>query len=538
MKKLISFQFTLFLIVILSVISAAKAQQITVHFNDRGGLLAMPKEFLAGLYTYGNFYRENGMLFMDGIHPPQRGLVAIEGNHLHLPYQDESIVDGIPPNCFTCPRVPGRQTPNGFVPVVPENEDRALSPFHLPGSAVQMIYDPDGNYDPVSGEGADPFNLISLVVHGGKLNVGVKSSDFGIGVYNNLTPGYQWFLIDANNLTRATFEFPKSFGYGANFVIDEIVFEPLNPPVVPVTTSRQNNKTLTAVKVPLTINSKSEEANKIVDNEVDSTKINDIVYVENDPILQEVLNMGVRSFAVLDIEKANVKIVQGATNDQFHVKGSMKLADESNGVNISFFQSVLITFGSFTEWVPGFLFNCSNSGEIKKCRFHGLSGGITNMVISTEKNEVQFSIEAEGLNLSEISNDKLLVPFSLQIGDDIAMRNVQVKCEKLATINQEAKADFLTGHEANSTGFKTIIYPNPAISTIHIKIENANDNVVVELLDNAAGRVAQQNISSRSSGYTSFDVSKLAAGIYWIRITGGGNQTIQKIVVSHNEMHP
>src|SRR4051794_15904635 len=42
----------------------------------------------------------------------------------------------------------------------------------------------------------------------------------GIAVYNNLSEG-NWNLIDANNITRATLE-----GFGSNFSVDNIVFEP------------------------------------------------------------------------------------------------------------------------------------------------------------------------------------------------------------------------------------------------------------------------------------------------------------------------
>jgi Ca2+-binding RTX toxin-like protein len=80
-----------------------------------------------------------------------------------------------------------------------------------------MTYDPNNDGRP------DRFNLISLEVHSGKLNVGVKYADGQIAVYNNLTAGFRWFLIDANNLTRATFERPARFT--ENFIVDNVAFE-------------------------------------------------------------------------------------------------------------------------------------------------------------------------------------------------------------------------------------------------------------------------------------------------------------------------
>jgi len=71
----------------------------------------------------------------------------------------------------------------------------------------------------------DPFDLISIVVSKGRINVGTKSPR-GIEVYNNLTGGFEWFLIGANNLTRATIEWPTRFGPEARFTVDKIVFKP------------------------------------------------------------------------------------------------------------------------------------------------------------------------------------------------------------------------------------------------------------------------------------------------------------------------
>jgi hypothetical protein len=127
------------------------------------------------------------MVFTDGVNPPDPVLATGRQGHHHLNYHDKTITFG-----FRKERKfwPGRYDSSGknFTPLddvgtgtmnSPENQDRTLS-IHQPGSVIQMTYDPE--YDP-STRGVPnphPFNLISLVVHVGELNVGTKSPTTGI----------------------------------------------------------------------------------------------------------------------------------------------------------------------------------------------------------------------------------------------------------------------------------------------------------------------------------------------------------------------
>jgi hypothetical protein len=206
----------LFLITAIGGFSAgeAAAQRIVIDFNDSAGLLAIPGGDSA-LFTFANFYREDGMIFTAGINSPGSVLAGKSHGHYHLSYEDENITGGFVQGKLTY----GRQTSTGFVPVTPENENRTLSP-HLSDAVIQMIYDPNNDGVP------DPFDLISLVVHTGTLNVGTKSTTGRICVYNDLTGGFEWGLTGdcATNLTLVTLEALDIFN------VDRIIFAKVPEP--------------------------------------------------------------------------------------------------------------------------------------------------------------------------------------------------------------------------------------------------------------------------------------------------------------------
>lgn len=514
MKKLIKsiFKHALvpFLITVIGSFSFIKAQPITIDFNDPQGLLAMPDGFSGAPTTSANYYREDGMLFSDGVDPdPELGYVPRFG-HYHLNFPEDVVVGKKSGSCgfSDCPNVFGRETANGFVPVIPENENRTITPMG-PGAFIQMIYDPNNDGVP------DPFRLLSLVVHRGKLNVGFRSPDVGIGVYNNLTAGYRWILLGGYTLIRATLEFPVDFGVVNNFTVDEIVFEPVLSSAV----QRQPN--------PISLNiTKKANPLKILQAE-DSIKIDNINYNSYDALAYLLSKLQVKAFGSLNIENA-VVTQQGPAQDKFEANGSMDLRIESNGIDINN-ESVIVTVGKFQEMIPHELFKCSGSSDNKTCYFEGRPGGITNMVLNIRKNKIQFSLKADGLNLNGICEG--LVPFSLQIGDDLGVQPVNI--EKVVSFAADASKKFPPKIEENISVSKAIVYPNPATNIIQIKLENVNNNVVVELIDSYGNRIAQKNVNSKSSLYTSFDVSKLTSGIYWIKIIEGDIETIKKIVVEH-----
>jgi hypothetical protein len=395
------------LVVFLSVILMAlpttvAAQRVEIDFNDPAGLLGIPGDCAKAIVcsgaplTFANSYREKGMVFTDSVHPPDRALGPRPWEHYHLLYADASIV--VQEGGFKF----GRQTPNGFVLLDhPENEKRVLSP-HLPGAVIQMIYDPNNDGVP------DPFNLISLVVYIGKLNVGTKSPKTGISVYNNLTQGFEWTLIGANNLVRATLEFPLNFGAEGQFVVDKIVFEPASSGASGFATPSQ-----TALASPISAHSPSTEG------QATSFNLSSVINAVADAQFLELVDLASPVLASLSIQRADAK---GPAQDQFRINGRMRLGPESDGVDVST-EPVVVSIGAFRQMIPAGLFNCRDEGEKKICHFLGPLGGITSMVITTFNREVRFQVIADRLNLTGLDSQKS-VSFSLQIKDDLGVTHI------------------------------------------------------------------------------------------------------------------
>jgi hypothetical protein len=199
------------------------AQQTVITFDDSSSLVALfykPKSggiVTAGRYTWvtgqdnatGNAYVEHGMKFFNGVNPPDPALGPYPQPYYTLTYEEPALND---PDAMD-------KLPH------PEDHPRYLALFRG-GATVQMTY--DGNNDGIP----DPFSLISIDVLAGPLNVGIKYVDGSIAVYNDLTAGVTWFLIDANNLIRATLEVPPDGASGR--AVDNIAFEPATgPPPAP-----------------------------------------------------------------------------------------------------------------------------------------------------------------------------------------------------------------------------------------------------------------------------------------------------------------
>ncbi len=228
------------------------AQPILIDFNNPSGLrnatLYPPGVDVGVASTFANSYAEDGMVFTDGVHPPDPALGPVESGHYHLVYEDPSVSFEFRGGKYVSVRcvggvfmsVSGVAKPVCTSGTIVLAGDAASQPrrltTHAPGAVVQMIYDPEGDGVP------NPFNLISLQVLGGKLNVGIKSLDIGIAIYNDLTAGVEWGLIGATNLTRATLEFPVSFRN--NFLVDNIVFEPVISSPPPPPSPRQSALTI------------------------------------------------------------------------------------------------------------------------------------------------------------------------------------------------------------------------------------------------------------------------------------------------------
>ncbi|MEI7035593.1 hypothetical protein [Fulvimonas yonginensis] len=181
----------------------ATAQEILIGFDDPVGLSQIT-DAARSTFVVNQPYKEDGMVFEINVNPPDPRLGPKLIDHFHLMYERD-----IPVLSLT-------SLPH------PENEPRFLATM-LPGNVVQMTYHPDNTGTP------QPFSIKRVRVLANAVNVGVETAQGDICVYNNLTAGYVWTLLDpqcSTNLVRVTFETPKGV---YNFQIDDVVFEPYPP---------------------------------------------------------------------------------------------------------------------------------------------------------------------------------------------------------------------------------------------------------------------------------------------------------------------
>jgi hypothetical protein len=383
------------------------AQQQEIDFADPAGLLGVPGDCKKAAVCSGapiefaNFYREKGMVFTDAVNPPDPALGPIRWGHYHLSYADPLIFLVQDPKTGIAPFKLFLSPFPLLLPLAhPESEKRVLRP-HEPGAVVQMIYDPNNDGVP------HPFNLISLEIYKGRINVGTKSPTTGISVYNNLVGPNKYRLIGANNLLRATIELPVKFGVEAEFTVDKIIFEPASSGARGLASS-----------LPLTLPTQVEEG--VVTPSPPSQIVNDV----SESLLFELTGLSTPAIAFLHVRTADVDLA-GPAQDHFLVRGSMRLAPESNGIDVSS-EAVEVTLGAFRELIPAGSFSCkpgNHNDSETMCHFKGSPGGIIFMGITTTSGQIEFEVKATDLNLTGIDLSKPL-PFSLQIKDDLGVTHI------------------------------------------------------------------------------------------------------------------
>jgi hypothetical protein len=94
-------------------------------------------------------------------------------------------------------------------------------------------------------------------------------------------------------------------------------------------------------------------------------------------------------------------------------------------------------------------------------------------------------------------------------------------------------ADVVTGINNVSNHENIQLFPNPASEKITITSGNTiNSNVLVNIVD-VAGRVAQtasfNNLTA--NGQQTIDISKLAKGVYFVKINSSNSEMVEKLVV-------
>ncbi|MCQ2281362.1 MAG: fibronectin type III domain-containing protein, partial [Bacteroidales bacterium] len=75
------------------------------------------------------------------------------------------------------------------------------------------------------------------------------------------------------------------------------------------------------------------------------------------------------------------------------------------------------------------------------------------------------------------------------------------------------------------------IYPNPASYTTTITLSGIQGEVLLEIVDNNGRQLMNQSFLSSGNNDFLLDISDLAAGIYFVRLSHQGQQTVTKLIV-------
>ena len=101
-----------------------------------------------------------------------------------------------------------------------------------------------------------------------------------------------------------------------------------------------------------------------------------------------------------------------------------------------------------------------------------------------------------------------------------------------AAVNEPVSTYVVTATFA-AANLQVSVYPNPTSSTLTIDLQNGLLNTVRATLFNAMGQAVTAPTELHPSVPSTLDLAPLAAGIYFLRIAGGGVVSTQKIVVAH-----
>ena len=117
----------------------------------------------------------------------------------------------------------------------------------------------------------------------------------------------------------------------------------------------------------------------------------------------------------------------------------------------------------------------------------------------------------------------------LEITTDYTVRIANLCTETL--VSQYASANFTTGTEGIATvdaEGNLSIYPNPANSMVTISVSEQLASTTATVIDLNGRTVATFTLTDNTA---TFDVSSLAKGAYFVRITGEQATTVRKLIV-------
>jgi hypothetical protein len=89
----------------------------------------------------------------------------------------------------------------------------------------------------------------------------------------------------------------------------------------------------------------------------------------------------------------------------------------------------------------------------------------------------------------------------------------------------------ITGAEENTNYMQFSVYPNPAADKIHVEVKDKTSEALITIY-NVTGRVVKtEKVTAQK---TELDLSGLGNGLYFVSISNGGRNTVQRLIVSRN----
>jgi hypothetical protein len=145
--------------------------------------------------------------------------------------------------------------------------------------------------------------------------------------------------------------------------------------------------------------------------------------IDNPVIAIPLRGTGIAVLADFAVQEAIINWQKKAGEDKIFVKGTFKLSADSNGVKPT--DNVTVVIGNFTpapitmkKKGPGWLWEYRGGWRAK---------GIKEMIITWRKNEADFIIHVDDVELGDKSSWQNPVTISLQIGDDKGTTSIQMR---------------------------------------------------------------------------------------------------------------
>jgi hypothetical protein len=83
----------------------------------------------------------------------------------------------------------------------------------------------------------------------------------------------------------------------------------------------------------------------------------------------------------------------------------------------------------------------------------------------------------------------------------------------------------------NTSNLQVSISPNPATNEVAIRFAAATQgHVGIRVTDASGASVYQSDLGMQQSGAVAVPLAKLAAGLYMVEVTSGGQKVVQKLI--------